>query len=63
MKIKLLRILSVAQCWIALWMIVLGIVERARIRWNLSGLGMPIWTGVWVSKLSLIYMSNVKYLE
>ncbi|XP_078382763.1 uncharacterized protein LOC144665387 isoform X2 [Oculina patagonica] len=49
MKIKLLRVLSVIQCWIALWLIVLGIVERARIQWWLSGLGMPIWTGVWVA--------------
>lgn len=48
-KIKLLRVLSIIQCWIALWLIVLGIVERARIGWRLSGLGMPIWTGFWVA--------------
>ena len=47
-KIKLIRVLSFVQCWIALWLIVLGIVERARIDWRLSGLGMPIWTGIWV---------------
>ena len=48
-KIKLIRVLSFVQCWIALWLIVLGIVERARVDWRLSGLGMPIWTGIWVS--------------
>ena len=47
-KIKLIRVLSIVQCWIALWLIVLGIVERARIDWMISGLGVPIWTGVWV---------------
>ena len=47
-KIKLIRVLSIVQCWIALWLIVLGIVERARIDWIISGLGIPIWTGVWV---------------
>ena len=47
-KIKLIRVLSIVQCWIALWLIVLGIVERARIEWTISGLGIPIWTGVWV---------------
>lgn len=49
-KIKLLRILSVVQCCIAVWLVVLGIVERVRVRWQQSGLGMPIWFGIWVRK-------------
>ena len=49
-KIKLLRILSVVQCCIAVWLVVLGIVERVRVRWQQSGLGMPVWFGIWVSK-------------
>ncbi|CAH3154983.1 unnamed protein product [Porites lobata] len=47
-KIKLLRILSVVQCCIAVWLVVLGIVERVRVRWQQSGLGMPVWFGIWV---------------
>ena len=49
-KIKLLRILSVVQCCIAVWLVVLGIVERVRVRWQQSGLGMPVWFGIWVRK-------------
>lgn len=48
-RIKILRALSVIQCWLALWLIVLGIVEVARVKWRFSGLGMPIWTGVLVA--------------
>lgn len=48
-KIKLLRILSVVQCCIAVWLVVLGIVERVRVRWQQSGLGMPVWFGIWVN--------------
>ena len=48
-KIKLLRVLSVLQCWIAVWLVVLGIVEVVRVSWTYTGLGMTIWTGVWVS--------------
>ena len=49
-KIKLLRILSVVQCCIAVWLVMLGIVERVRVRWQQSGLGMPVWFGIWVRK-------------
>ena len=48
-KIILLRIVSVIQCLIAVFLVVLGIVERVRVRWAYTGVGMPIWIGVWVS--------------
>ena len=48
-KIKLLRIVSVLQCLIAVFLVVLGIVERVRVKWIYTGLGMPIWIGIWVS--------------
>jgi len=32
----------------AMWLVVLGIVERVRVNWMHSGLGLSIWTGVWV---------------
>lgn len=48
-KIILLRIVSVMQCLIAVFLVVLGIVERVRVRWAYTGVGMPIWIGVWVS--------------
>ena len=48
-KIKLLRVLSVLQCWVALWILVLGIVEHVRGSWIHTGLGIAIWTSVWVS--------------
>lgn len=47
-KIKLLRVLSVLQCWVALWILVLGIVEHVRGSWIHTGLGLAIWTSVWV---------------
>ena len=50
-KIKLLRVLSVLQTWMAVWLVVLGIVEHVRVVWLHSGVGFAIWTGVWVSKL------------
>ena len=50
-KIKLLRVLSVLQCWVAVWLVVLGIVEHVKVRWMFSGIGLAIWTGVWVSEL------------
>ena len=37
------------QCLIAVFLVVLGIVERVRVRWAYTGVGMPIWIGVWVS--------------
>ena len=48
-KIILLRIVSVIQCLIAVFLVVLGIVERVRVRWAYTGVGMPIWIGIWVS--------------
>ena len=48
-KIILLRIVSVIQCLIAVFLVVLGIVERVRVRWAYTGVGMPIWIGLWVS--------------
>ena len=48
-KIKLLRVLSVLQCWVAVWLVVLGIVELVQVRWIFSAIGMAIWIGVWVS--------------
>ena len=48
-KIKLLRVLSVLQTWMAVWLVVLGIVEHVRVVWSHSGVGIAIWTGVWVS--------------
>ena len=48
-KIILLRIVSVMQCLIAVFLVVLGIVERVRVRWAYTGVGMPIWIGLWVS--------------
>ena len=48
-KIKLLRIVSVLQCLIAVFLFVLGIVERVRVKWVYTGVGMPIWIGIWVS--------------
>ncbi|KAM7433666.1 hypothetical protein ABFA07_016130 [Porites harrisoni] len=47
-KIILLRIVSVMQCLIAVFLVVLGIVERVRVRWAYTGVGMPIWIGIWV---------------
>ena len=48
-KIILLRIVSVMQCLIAVFLVLLGIVERVRVRWAYTGVGMPIWIGIWVS--------------
>ena len=48
-KIILLRIVSVMQCLIAVFLVLLGIVERVRVRWAYTGVGMPIWIGLWVS--------------
>ena len=48
-KIILLRIVSVIQCLIAVFLVLLGIVERVRVRWTYTGVGMPIWIGLWVS--------------
>ena len=48
-KIILLRIVSVMQCLIAVFLVLLGIVERVRVRWVYTGVGMPIWIGLWVS--------------
>ena len=48
-KIILLRIVSVIQCLIAVFLVLLGIVERVRVRWVYTGVGMPIWIGLWVS--------------
>ncbi|CAH3046176.1 unnamed protein product, partial [Porites evermanni] len=47
-KIKLLRIVSVLQSLIAAFLVVFGIVERVRVRWLYTGVGMPIWIGIWV---------------
>ena len=47
-KIKLLRVLSVLQCWIAVWLFVLGIVEQVRVSWKHSGLALAIWISLWV---------------
>ena len=48
-KIKLLRIVSVLQSLIAAFLVVFGIVERVHVRWLYTGVGMPIWIGIWVS--------------
>jgi len=48
-KIKLLRVLSVLQCWIAVWLFVLGIVEQVRVSWKHSGLALAIWISLWVA--------------
>ena len=48
-KIILLRVVSVIQCLIAVFLVLLGIVERVRVRWAYTGVGMPIWIGLWVS--------------
>ena len=48
-KIILLRIVSVMQCLIAVFLVLLGIVERVRVRWVYTGVGMPVWIGLWVS--------------
>lgn len=48
-KIKLLRIVSVLQSLIAVFLVVLGIVERVRVKWIYTGVGMPVWIGIWVS--------------
>ncbi|XP_067047542.1 uncharacterized protein [Acropora muricata] len=48
-KIKLLRVLSVLQCWIAVWLFVLGIVEQVRVSWNHTGLALAIWISLWVA--------------
>ena len=61
-KIKLLRALSVIQCWLSLWLIVLGIVEIVRVKWRFSGLGMPIWTGVLVCKQIRFLLPGSRYL-
>ena len=37
------------QCLIAVFLVLLGIVERVRVRWVYTGVGMPIWIGLWVS--------------
>lgn len=58
-KIKLLRVLSVLQCWIAVWLFVLGIVEQVRVSWNHSGLALAIWISLWVIILKFTASSCV----